>query len=185
VVTRLGFVRLVARAAHANTTLDPEAMLQNALAHKTQIMIIQSVSTFLGAFATAAAVALVLWLVILMIGADTSFKSVLSVAAHAALLTTAAKETMFVLAATVNNDLDSFDLNNPLATNLAFFAQSASPAVGRILSHLDVITITNLILLGLGLSRVSKGLKPATSFMVVIIPWAAYVVVSAFITLPS
>src|SRR5262245_5102397 len=94
VVTRLGLVRLVARAAHANTSLDPDADLQNALAHKTQVMLIQSISTFLGAFAVAAVVALILWLVILMIGGDTVFKNVLSVAAHVALLTTVARESM-------------------------------------------------------------------------------------------
>src|SRR5262249_59642642 len=109
------------RAAHSNTSLGPDAVLQNALAHKTQVMLIQSISTFLGAFAVAAVVALILWLVILMIGGDTVFKNVLSVAAHVALLTTVARESMLALTVTVNNDFDSFDLNNPLATNLAFF----------------------------------------------------------------
>lgn len=183
VVTRLGFVRLVARAAHANTSLDPEALLQNALAHQTQIMLIQSVSTFLGVFVTTAAIALILWLVILLFGGDTIYKNVFSVAAHAALLTIVAKETMFILAATVNNDLDSFDLDNPLATNLAFFVHLGSPAAVRIFSHLDVITISNLVLIALGLPRVARGLRPATSFMVVMLPWVIYVVVTSFITI--
>ena len=164
VIARLGFVRLIAKTVQASPQLDPDTVVQNALAHQTQIMLFQSISTFLGAFATASLIALILWLVVLLVGGDVVYKNVLSVSAHVALFTTVVRQTMLAVTVTVNNDLDSFDFNNPLATNVAFFVHTSSKFAARILSSLDIVTITTVVLLALGLSKVSKRLSPTAAW---------------------
>src|SRR5262245_19288656 len=52
-VSRVGLARLVTAAAKASGAVDPDAMLQNAAAHGTQIIVAQSAFTFLGGFLTA------------------------------------------------------------------------------------------------------------------------------------
>ena len=68
VIARFGFAALVAKSAQASSQLDPDMVLQHALANKTQIIVVQSIATFLGAFATSALIALILWLLVILVG---------------------------------------------------------------------------------------------------------------------
>ena len=183
VFAQLGFLRLVSRSVQANASLDPETVMQNALAHKTQIIVIQSLSAFLGAFATALVVALILWLVVVLVGGDAVFKNVMALVAHVTLFTTVIRETMLAITVTVTNDFDTFNFNNPLATNVAFFVHSNSRFAARILSSLDIITIASVVLLAVGLSKVTTRLSPTAAWLVVIVPWAIYAIGSASFTL--
>lgn len=180
VTSRIGFVRLLAAVARSSGTIDPEAVIQSAMAHKTQIIVVQAVSAFLGGFVTPLFIALVLWLLVLSIGGDVIFKNVLAVAAHVALFTAVVKESMLAIAVTASNNLDTFNISNPLATNLGFFIHSNSPAASRILSSLDLITIINVLLIIVGLTKVSHKLSPTAACMIVIIPWSIYVAGSAW-----
>jgi hypothetical protein len=134
---------------------------------------------FLGAFATSALIALILWLLVMLVGGDAVFKKVLALTAHVALFTAAVRETMLAVTVTLNGDLNSFDFNNPLATNLAFFVHSSSRFTARIFSALDIVTIATVVLLALGLTKVSKRVSPTAAWLVVIIPWALFVIGAA------
>jgi hypothetical protein len=79
--------------------------------------------------------------------------------------------------------VDTFDLRNPLATNLAFFLRPSSPVALRILSALDVITLVTIVLLIVGLTKVCDRLSARAALMVVVIPWMAYV--GATLLIPS
>ena len=184
VFAQLGFIRLVARSVQANSSLDPDTVMQNALAHKTQIIVIQSLSAFLGAFATALLIALVLWLLVVLAGGDAVFKNIMALVAHVTLFSTVIRETMLAITITVTSDPDTFNFNNPLATNVAFFVHSSSRFTARILSSLDIITIATVVLLAVGLSKVSQRLSPTAAWLVVIVPWALYVIGSASFTFP-
>ena len=183
VVGRIGFARLLSVAVQANATIDPQTVLQNALERKTMIFAVQGISTFLGTFVTALIVAKVLWLVATVIGVDLHFRRVLAVVAHVAMLVSVVRESMLALTVTAMRNLDNFDMRNPLATNLAFFFRPDSPVVFRLLASLDILTLANVFLLALGLSKVSDDLSLRKAGLLVAVPWGFYVVGSAL--LPS
>jgi hypothetical protein len=180
VVNRIGFLRLMTKAAQAASSLDPQAVLQNAMAHQTQIVIVQSVSTFLGGFATALVIAMVLWLLVLLLGGDVSFRKVLAVAAHISLFTTVLRQSMLAITVTVGSDLDNLNLKNPLATNPAFFVQTNSHLANQILSSLDLFTLLTVFLLVMGLTKVCDRISRIAASLIVLIPWSIYVVGGAW-----
>lgn len=63
---------------------------------------------------------------------------------------------------------DSFDINNPLATNGAYFMDpSGSPILRALLGSLDLITIWTLVLVAIGIPCIAK-VKRGTAFGIVI-----------------
>lgn len=73
--------------------------------------------------------------------------------------------TILSLVAGVSND--SFDIQNPLATNPGYFIDPSGSAVLRaLLTPLDVITIWSLVLVAIGITCISKT-KRSTAFAVV------------------
>ena len=66
------------------------------------------------------------------------------------------------------------DLRNPLATNPAFFYRAGSPVVQRLLSSLDLVTLLQISLISLGLSRITTRLSFRKAFALVMIPWGIY-----------
>lgn len=179
-LTRIGFDSLVAAAARASGTLDPDGVVQNALAHRTEILAIQSVGSFLGVFATATIFALLLWLLVLGVGGEVTFKRVMAVMAHVGLVFATVKQSMLAFAVTLSQNPVTFDLKNPLATNIGFFVHSSSPMTARILSSLDLLTFTTQVLVVLGLVKVSRGLSRKAACAVVFIPWSLYVAFRAW-----
>lgn len=179
-LTRIGFESLVTAAAKSTGTLDPDGMVQNALAHKTQILAIQSVGSFLGVLATAMIVALIMWLLVLSAGGEVTFKRVLAVVAHVSLFYAVVRQCMLALAVTLSQDPATFDLRNPLATNLGVFVHPGSPVAARILSSLDLITFTTQILVVLGLRKVSCDLSRLAACAIVFLPWSVYVAFRAW-----
>ncbi len=62
---------------------------------------------------------------------------------------------------------DSFDIQNPLATNGAYFLDpSGSPVLRALLSSFDVITIWTLVLVAIGIPCIAK-VKRSTAFAIV------------------
>jgi hypothetical protein len=148
-----------------------------------EMLFFQGLSTFAGTFLTAFVVAKVLWLILEVIGEDLSFKSVLAVVAHVTMLMVIIRQSMLALSATVMPNLENLDLRNPLATNLAFFLHPHSPVIFRLLSSLDLITLANIWLLALGLSRMSGRLSMRAACVLVAVPWTVYV--GASLLLPA
>jgi len=183
VVRRVGLVRLMGAALRVNAAIDPQAVLENTVAHKSEILFFQGLATFAGTLVTAFVVAKVLWLILTVIGQDVLFKKVLAVVAHVTMLTVVIRESMLALTATVMRNLDNLDLRNPLATNVAFFLRPKSPIVSGLLGSLDLITFANIFLLALGLSKVSDRLSFRTACILVIIPWGVYI--GASLLLPT
>jgi hypothetical protein len=168
VIQRVGLERLMTAALQSNAAIDPQTALQNALGHQGQILLYQALSTFAGTFLTA-------WLLLIVVGQDVVFRKVFAVVAHASLLTTVIRNSMLALTTTLMRDLDSLDLRNPLATNLAFFLHPHSATAARILSSLDLLTLANLYLLAAGLTRVSQRLSPRVAAALVVVPWLLWV----------
>lgn len=180
-IQRVGLDSLVKAVAQNESGFDQEALAQSALAHEGQILFFQSAATFLSSFLIALLTAKVLWLLLTLFGYGLPFKKTLAVVAHANMLSVILRETMIALTATIIQAPGAFDLSNPLATNAAFFLHPASPILSRVLVSLDLITLLNIGLLVIGLTKVAPMLSHKTASMTVIIPWVAYVGVTLLI----
>ena len=63
---------------------------------------------------------------------------------------------------------DSFDINNPLATNGAYFMDpSGSPILRALVGSFDIITIWTLILVAIGIPCIAPKVKRGTAFGIV------------------
>ena len=175
VIRRIGLVRLIETASRSHSVIDPQAAIQNVLAHQNQILFFQAASIFLNVFLIALAAANFFWLALMLFGYDISFRKSLAVVAHANMLPIVAKGCMTALIAAVVRDAATLDIKNPLATNLAFFLRPSSPAALRLLTSLDVIALINAALLTAGLARVCPKLSPAAASKLVFICWAIYI----------
>jgi hypothetical protein len=175
VIQRIGLARMIEGSIDARSTIDSQTILQNALEHQVQILCFQALSTFVGSFLVALGTAAILWLLLSLCGYDMSFKKGFAVVAHVNLLSVVIRECMMMLTAFFVQDMHRFDLNNPLATNIAFFVQTSSPVVLRFLTSLDAITFTNMALLIVGLTKICGKLSVKTASMMVIGPWALYI----------
>jgi len=181
VIWRIGLVRLMNAALQANMSVDPQAVLESAMAHRTMILVSQALASFAGTFVTAFVVAKVLWLIITVIGQDLQFRKVLAVVAHVTMLTVVIRQSMLALTATIMPNVENLDIRNPLATNAAFFLHPKSPVVLRLLGSFDIITFANILLIGLGLTKVSNRLSFRTACILVIVPWGVYTGASVFL----
>jgi hypothetical protein len=181
VIERVGLVQMIEAASQSNAIMDPQAAVQNVLAHRDRILCLQAVFTFVNSFLVALVTAKVLWLLATLFGYDIPFKKTLAVVAHANMLSVVIRECMIVLTAAIIRDVHTFDLRNPLATNIAFFLPSTSPAEFRILASLDVITFMYAALLISGLTKVCAKLSLRAASMMVFFPWAIYVGATLFV----
>lgn len=175
VIQRIGLVHIIETISRNTAIVDPQGAMKNALARQNQILGIQTVIAFAGPILIALAVATVLWLLLILFGYGVAWKKGLAVVAHANMLSTVLREIMTLLTVTWIADISKFDMNNPLATNIAFFLKPASPAALRALSSLDVITFMNMALLIFGLTRICPNLSKANASMIVGVPWMIYV----------
>jgi len=175
VIQRIGLVRLIEMTANAKAMIDPQVILRNALEHTIQILCFQALSMLASSLFVALATATVLWLLLTLCGYDMTLKQGLAVVAHVNLLTVFLRECMMMLTASFIHDPNQFDINNPLATNPAFFLKPASPVVVKLVGSLDVITFINIALLIIGLTKVCRKLPVRTASALVVIPWTVYI----------
>jgi hypothetical protein len=181
VVSRIGFPRLMRAAIDSAMAFDADSAVQNVLARKGQILFFQGASIFVGTFVTAFVIAKVLWLVLLLVRGEVSFRKVLAVVAHATLFVTAVQQAMLALTVTVMQNVEAFDIRNPLATNAAFFWHGEHSAAVRLLGALDVITAAKILLIAIGLTKVANPLSLRAACLMVALPWGAYTAASVFL----
>ena len=106
--------------------------------------------------------------------ADVQFKTVFALIVYTRLpeLLRAILSSVSILAGV---STDSFDIQNPLATNGAYFMDpSGSPVLRALLGSFDIITIWTLILVAIGIPCIAK-VKRGTSFGIVF-GWFAFTV---------
>ena len=175
VIQRIGLVHLIEAISRNKAVIDPQGAMENALARQNQILGIQTIIAFAGPILIALVIATVLWLLLVLFGYNIHWKKSLAVVAHVNMLSILLREGMTALTVTWIADPGKFDMNNPLATNIAFFLKPLSPAAFRALSSLDAITFMNMALLVFGLTRVCTNLSKGNASMIVGIPWMIYV----------
>jgi hypothetical protein len=89
------------------------------------------------------------------LGAKTTFGQMFAVCMYAGLprLLTG---LLTILTLLFGNSADTYDVRNPVGTNLAYFMPDAGPALKAALSFFDVIGLWNLVLLIIGTAIVAK-----------------------------
>jgi hypothetical protein len=89
------------------------------------------------------------------LGAKTTFGQMFAVCMYAGLprLLTG---LLSILTLLFGNSADSYDMRNPVGTNLAYFMPDSGPALKAALSFFDVIGLWNLLLLIIGTAIVAK-----------------------------
>jgi hypothetical protein len=185
IVQRIGLQNVLASTVRASATVDADTMLANMLRYRSQILWTQSVSTFLGTFITAAVIALVLWLLVTVVGGEVPLKTVNAVVASVLLFTTVIKSTMFGLAVLFSRNAAAFNLRNPIATNAAFFFDTGSHFLQHVIRSFDVLSLTAVVLTIIGLRLVAARLSTFAASLIVVVPWAVYVVAAGLITVLS
>ncbi len=185
VVQRIGISRLLKDALRASGAIDPQSILEGALAQKTQILVFQGLGTLVGTFATALVVAKVLYLILAMAGTDIPYRKILAIVSHVSMLIVVIRESMMVLTTILMQDLAGFNPQNPLATNPAFFLRPAPTAFYHLLRSMDLITFAQIALLALGLIQLSPRVRVRNAFAYVVIPWAVYVAGSILLPFPG
>ena len=175
VIQRIGLVRMIELTTHAKGMIDPQAILQNAAEHTVQILCFQAGSMVVSSVVIALAIATVLWLLLALCGFEMTLRQGLAVVAHVHLLSVALRECMMVLTVWLTQDPGQLDLNNPLATNPAFFLKPVSPVAAKFLVSLDLITFVNIALLIVGFTRVCPKLSTRAASILVVVPWTFYI----------
>jgi hypothetical protein len=183
IIQRIGLIELIKTASRSNYLIDPQAAIQTVLEHQNRILGIQAASAFVNVFAIALVTAVVFWLLLTILGYDISFRKSLAAVSHANMLPTIIRGCLIALAAAMIQDTGALNLKNPLATNIAFFVQPASPVVHRLLTSLDAITIANAVLLTMGLTRVCPQLSARAAYAMVFICWGVYIGLKLFVPL--
>ncbi|MGD0443219.1 MAG: YIP1 family protein [Edaphobacter sp.] len=89
------------------------------------------------------------------LGAKTTFGQMFAVCMYAGLprLLTG---LLSILTLMFGNSADTYDIKNPVGTNLAYFLPDSGPALKAALSFFDVIGLWNLVLLVIGTAIVAK-----------------------------
>jgi len=125
-------------------------------------------------------VAAVLLLMIKMAGASLKYKQMFAITAYASLPNLVAG-ILFIVVLFLKNP-DEFNLQNPLAFNVAAFMEPP-PATGRFLyslgTSLDLFTIWIILLLAVGISAASRKVGFSKALMLVLTPWVIWVLVTS------
>ena len=174
VVERIGVGPVVA----ANLKSHPRASAIVAVVERHSVLsgLVLSANAAVMTALTVLAVAALL-AVMLKITMEASWRKVFSAVAHAMFGYFLVSGVLTALVVLLRPDFDGFDLNNPVATNLALFidGRTANPFLYHLAASADVLSFWLLFLLATGLSAVVPRLTPRASFLTVAAPWALYV----------
>lgn len=121
-------------------------------------------------------VAALMLLMAFLTGGMTTFKKLTSVVSYTFFFQTVISITLMVLVFAVVSDPEAINLQNPVSSNLGFlFDAEDSPVLFKLASSADIIVWYVIFLLGLGLSKVSEGIKVGKGFVLVAVMYLIYV----------
>jgi hypothetical protein len=117
------------------------------------------------------------------LGAKTTFGQMFAVCMYASLprLLTG---ILAILTLVFGNSADSYDLRNPVGTNLAYFMPDSGPALKAALGFFDVIGLWQLVLLVIGMAIVAK-VSTGKAAAVVVGWWVVGLVISVGIAVAT
>ena len=114
----------------------------------------------------------ILMLLAVLSGGETNYKKILSMVANVNVFHSLIKTVLTLLVFGIAADPMAIDLQNPVSTNLGFlFSQKESPGLYTLASWIDIIAFYVIYLMGLGLCKVSTGIKLGKGVLLVAIPY--------------
>jgi hypothetical protein len=118
-----------------------------------------------------------------LLGYEATYKQALAMTTHAYLVQTVNALLMLVVLLLMPNPAN-FQLTNPLGSNLGYFLNrsTTSPFVYALATRLDLFTFWTILLLAIGLSKLSRKGKFAGAFWAVFSLWLFYALVISGIT---
>ncbi len=121
-------------------------------------------------------VAALMLLMAFLTGGTTTFKKLTSVVSYTFFFQTVISMTLIVLVFAVVSEPETVNFQNPVSSNPAFlFDAQDSPVLYKLASSADVIVWYVIFLLGLGMSKVSEGIKVGKGFALVAVMYLIYV----------
>jgi hypothetical protein len=174
VVSRIGIGPVVAanlkshpRASHIVEVVERHSVLSSLVWNANM-----AISTAVTILFVAALFAL-----LLNVTTEASWRKVFSVVAHAMFGYFFVSGALTVLVVILRPDFNGFDLNNPVATNLALFisGRGTNPFLYHLAASADVLSFWLLFLLAAGFSAAVPRLTLRASLVTVAAPWAFYV----------
>jgi hypothetical protein len=125
-----------------------------------------------------AAMAGILLLAFIPAGVEVSFKQAFSIVTHALFAYSVIATSLMLVTVYATKDFTSFDLRNPIATNLGFFLDPAeiSKFLSSLASSLDVLSFWFLYLLAVGFAETSPKTRFQKTLPPVLVVWVIYVV---------
>jgi Yip1-like protein len=181
---KIGLQKIVENALQARP--KAEAQYENATPEQRQTQIKASGIIYYVAIPT---ILLIIWVIMaaLQFGtlkfvadADISYSKTLGVIVYAA-LPMALRNVLAIISVLAGVNADGFNLNNPVATNPAYFMNPAdNPFWYFIASQVDVFLLWTLTLTAIGFAATGK-VKTGTSFAIVIGWWVVITLIFAII----
>ena len=89
------------------------------------------------------------------LGAQTSFAQVFAVSMYAA-LPYLIQALLVAITLSFGDNAESFDLKNPVGTNLAYYLPDAAPVLKGLMQSLDIIKLWSVVLQVLGMAIIAK-----------------------------
>ena len=174
---RSGWERIVRQQLEKNSSQNVSAeQMQRQIEMGTKVASVMGyVGPVAGAFVGVVVVAAILMGTVNIFGGNVTFKQSLGVTAHASLVgIIAAVLTLVVLYA---KPPDEFDINNPLAFNLAaFLGEGTSKVMVALAKSFDLFSFATMWMLAVGYAAVSGKMTFGKALAAVGLPWAVFVV---------
>lgn len=89
------------------------------------------------------------------LGSQTSFAQVFAVSIYAA-LPYLVQVLLIAMSLTFGDNAESFDLKNPVGTNLAYYLPDAAPVLKGLLQSLDLVKLWSVVLQVIGMAIIAK-----------------------------
>lgn len=181
IVNRIGLETLMRLQIEGTSRAEEMSQAQieetaEQAANSPLIQFMMYTSATVGPVLIALIAALVLLLGLYLLGGETNFKKVFSVAAHTFFFYYMVYTGLTIIVALLISEPETLDLHNPIYTNLAFlFDRKESPVAYAAASSIDLVSFYHIYLLSLGLSIVSQKVSYRGCLGVVLVVWGIYV----------
>jgi len=124
-------------------------------------------------------VAGLMMLMVYLGGSESTFGRLMSVTTHAFFFYYVVYTALTVVIFFASSDPKAIDIQNPVMSNLGFlFSPKESPALNRLASSVDLITLYVVYLLGSGMAGVSRKMKAGSGILMIGGLYALYVTVA-------
>jgi hypothetical protein len=176
----VGWERAIVKGVDQSTrtqNLTPQQRRQAIEVGERITPFIAYIAPFIAALVTVLVAGVMIFFTNSLMGAEISFPSMLGVVGYSGLPPGLVTVALTVLVMFLKSP-DDFDLNNPLAFNVAAFLPDGSARwLIALCSSLDLFSFWRMGLLAIGITAAAPRIRIGRALLAVVFPWALYVAV--------